>query len=52
MISLGCNDNLVTPWIQEGVLSYFYESQKVENRVVDLSTTGMNGLILQINVLN
>ena len=31
--------------IQEGVLSYFYESQKVENQVVDILTTGMNRLI-------
>ena len=42
MIDLGCNDHLVKSWIQEGVLSYFHESQKVENRVVDLTTTGMN----------
>ena len=42
MINLGCNDHLVKSWIKKDVLSYFYESQKVENRVVDLTTTGMN----------
>ena len=44
-------------WVKKKILrnkkcfSYFYESQKVENRMVDTSTTGMNRLILSLNPL-
>ena len=48
MLNLGCNDHLVKSWFLESVFSCFYESQKVENMVVDISTTSMNRLRLRL----
>ena len=44
-------DYLVKKWSIWDALNYFYNSKNLENKVVDLSTTGTKGLSNQVRVI-